>query len=173
MILSGDEESVAHNAKCDMPTGGCYHTPSHSGDHRHPRYETVRLPWYAPNWDDGYLGVEPLNQQPANTTSQLVVVVENKESPPPEPPKLSEVPQSKEFPVAKPQPPTLFVLKDGGRLESCSYLLTNQSLQIEVDRQLRTIPVSTLDLDATIAANHERGIEVKIPRDSSTVFLGF
>jgi hypothetical protein len=36
-----------------------------------------------------------------------------------------------------------------------------------------TIPVSALDLDATIAANHERGIEVPIPRDRNTVFLGF
>ena len=110
-------------------------------------------------------------------TSPQVIVVESKEprppAPPPEPPKLIEVPQSKEVPLAKPQPPTLFVLKDGERLESRYYLLTAQSLQIEVDRQRREIPVSTLDLDATIAANHERGIEVTIPRDRNTVFLSF
>ncbi len=87
--------------------------------------------------------------------------------------KLIEVPLSKDVPVAKQQPPTLFVLKDGGRLESRYYLLTVQSLQIEIGGQQRTIPVSTLDLDATIAANHNRGIEVIVPRNQSTVFLGF
>jgi len=153
------------------PSNGFF--TSQSGVRRRPRYETVWLPWYAPDWDDSYLGDQPPNQQPANTTSPLVIVVENRESPPPEPPKLIEVPQSKEVPVAKQQPATLFVLKDGGRLESRFYLLTYQSLQIEVDRQQRTIPVSALDLDATIAANHQRGIEVKIPRDSSAIFLGF
>jgi hypothetical protein len=94
-------------------------------------------------------------------------------APPPEPPKLIEVPPPKEAPVAKPLPATLFILKDGGRLESRRYLLTDQSLKIEDGREQHTIPVSALDLDATIAANHERGIEVTIPRDRNTVFLGF
>jgi hypothetical protein len=67
----------------------------------------------------------------------------------------------------------LFVLTNGERLESRHFLLTGEALQIQVGRQQRTIPVSTLDLDATIAANHKRGIEVSIPRDRSTVFLGF
>jgi hypothetical protein len=152
--------------------------PGHSGTHRHPGYGTFWLPWDGQYWDDdGYFRDESSYQQPANPTPPQVIVVEDKEprlpAPPPEPPKLIEVPQSKEVPVGKQQPPTLFVLKDGGRLESYRYLLTDQSLQIEVDRQQRTIPVSTLDLDATIAANHQRGIEVTIPRDRSTVFLGF
>jgi hypothetical protein len=158
------------------PSNGFF--PLHSGDRHHHGDETVWLPWGVPYWDDeGYFWDEPSYQQPATMTSPQVIVVESKEprppAPPPEPPKLIEVPQSKEVPLAKPQPPTLFVLKDGERLESRYYLLTVQSLQIEVDRQQRTIPVSTLDLDATIAANHERGIEVTIPRDRNTVFLSF
>jgi hypothetical protein len=160
------------------PSNGFF--PRHSGGRRYDRYGygTVWLPWDLPYWDDDdNFWDKSYDQQPANTPSPQVIVVENKgprpPAPPPEPPKLIEVPQSKEVPVAKPQPPTLFVLKDGERLESRYYLLTVQSLQIEVGRQKRTIPVSTLDLDATIAANHERGIEVTIPRDRNTVFLSF
>jgi hypothetical protein len=52
-------------------------------------------------------------------------------------------------------------------------LLTAQSLQIDVGSERRTIPVSSLDLDATIDANHQRGTEVIVPRDRTTVFLSF
>jgi hypothetical protein len=67
----------------------------------------------------------------------------------------------------------VFVLKGGERLESRNYVLTAQSLQIEVGRQRREIPLDTLDLDATIAANHQRGIDLTIPRDRSAVFVSF
>jgi hypothetical protein len=118
----------------------------------------------------------PSYQQSANTTSPQVIVVEKEDprppAPPPGSPKLIEVPLSKEAPVAKPLPATLFALRDGERLESHHYMITAESLQIVVGRQRRTIPISALDLDATIAANHERGIEVIIPQDRSTVFIG-
>src|SRR6516162_10333123 len=90
-----------------------------------------------------------------------------------EPPKLVELAPSKEAPSTRPQPPALFLLKHGERLESRYYLLTTQSLQIDVGSERRTIPVSVLDLDATVAANHQRGIEVTVPRDRATVLLGF
>jgi hypothetical protein len=67
----------------------------------------------------------------------------------------------------------LFVLKGGERLESHNYVLTAQSLQIEVGHQRREIPLGTLDLDATIAANHQRGIELTVPRDRTAVFVSF
>jgi hypothetical protein len=154
--------------------------PLHSGAQRHRGSGAFWLPWGAPYWDDdGYFWDEPSYQPPANPTPPQVIVVESKDPRPPapplppEPPKLIEVPQSKDAPIAKALPPTLFVLKDGERIESRYYMLTDQSLQIEIDRQRRTIPVSTLDLDATIAANHLRGIDVTIPRDRSSVFLSF
>jgi hypothetical protein len=172
--------------------------PGHPGGfHRSRGFGTAWLPWYLPYGDywDGpfawdfpvwdYVNFPPSEnawrgpsyQQSANTTSPQVIVVEKEDArppaPPPEPPKLIEVPSPKEAPVAKLLPATLFVLKDGERLESRHYLLTVESLQIEVGRQQRTIPISTLDLDATIAGNHERGIEVTIPQDRNAVFLGF
>ena len=171
-----------HGARAG-PSNGFF--PLHSGFRHHNQYGygSVWLPWGVPYWDDdGYFWDEPYEppanyQPPPPPMSPQVIVVQNKEpgppAPPPEPPKLIEVAQSKEPPVAKPQPPALFVLKDGERIESRNYLLTAQSLQVEVDRQQRMIPVSTLDLDATIAANHERGIEVTVPRDRTSMFLSF
>ena len=154
--------------------------PRHSGVRRYHRNGTVWLPWEAPYWDDdGYRREESFDRQLTNTDPPQVIVVddEGKEprqpAPPPVPPKLIEVPQSKDAELAQQRPPTLFVLKGGERFESRYYLLTLQSLKIEVDRQRRTIPVSSLDLETTIAANRERGIEVFIPQDRGTVFLGF
>lgn len=152
--------------------------PLRSGGRHNRGYGAVWLPYGAPYWDeDGNFWDEPSYQQPAAPTSPQVIVMQNKEprppAAPPEPPKLIEVPQSKEAPAAKPQPPTLFVLKGGERLESRDYLLTAESLQIQVGGQRREIPLGTLDLEATIAANHQRGIELTIPRDRTAVFVSF
>jgi hypothetical protein len=167
--------------------------PLRSGGHHHRGfgisggyggYGAAWSPYGAPYWDeDGNFWDEPSDQQPAEyqqpgpPTSPQVIVVQDKEprppAAPPEPPKLIEVAQSKEAPVGKPQPAALFVLKNGQQLESRNYSLTAQSLQIEIGRQRREIPVDTLDLDATIAANHQRGIEVTIPRDRTAMFVSF
>ena len=154
--------------------------PLHHGSRRHDENGNGASWLGVPYWDDdGYLWDQSSYQEPANTTAPQpqVILVESKEprttARPPEPPKLIEVPQPADAPAARPQPPALFVLKNGERLESRDYLLTSQSLQIEVGRQHRTIPLSGLDLDATIAANHQRGIDVTIPRSSNTVYLGF
>lgn len=145
--------------------------------HRQRGFGSFWLPWYYPGWDDDYLWNLPPYQQPVNTTPPQVIVVENKNphppAPPVEPPKLVELAPSKEASSTRPQPPTLFLLKNGERLESRYYLLTAESLQINVGSQRRTVPVSSLDLDATIAANQQRGIELAIPRDRTTVFLSF
>jgi hypothetical protein len=46
------------------------------------------------------------------------------------------------------------------------------SLRIAADGQQRTIPLNALDLKATIAANHERGIDLKLPTNRSEILLG-
>jgi hypothetical protein len=153
--------------------------PLRSGGHHNRGYGAVWFPYGAPYWDeDGNFWDEPSDQQPPQQPAPPQVVVVQDRAPrqpaaPPQPPKLIEVPQSEEAPAAKPQPPTLFVLKGGERLESHNYVLTAQSLQIEVGHQRREIPLGTLDLDATIAANHQRGIELTVPRDRTAVFVSF
>ena len=201
-LLQAQRAGGGFSGGARMPVGSGFRTgppngffPGHPGGFHHNNgFGAVWLPWYSPYWDSpfdwdpyvwDYVNFPPSDstwrgpsyQQSANTTSPSVIVVEKEDrrspAPPPEPPKLIEVPSPKEAPVAKPLPATLFVLRDGKRLESRHYLLTAESLQIEVGRQQRTIPISTLDLDATVAGNHERGIEVTIPQDRNTVFLGF
>jgi hypothetical protein len=178
------------------PPGGFF--PGRDGFHHNDDgFGAIWLPWYSPYGDywDGpsagdfpvwdYVNFPPSDvtqrgpsyQQSADTTSPQAIVTEKEDrrspTPPPEPPRLIEVPPSKEAPIAKPLPATLFVLRDGEQLESHHYMVTAESLQVVVGRQQRTIPISALDLDATIAGNHGRGIEVIIPQDRSTVFIGF
>ena len=70
-------------------------------------------------------------------------------------------------------PPTIFILANGERLETRRFLLTASNLSFSIGRQQRTIPLDRLDLDATIAANHERGIDLRIPADRNEISLSF
>jgi hypothetical protein len=143
-------------------------------------YGSVWMPWPAPYWADDYYADESSDLESVNAPPQAgqhVVVVEYREptrpTPPREGPKVTEVTTSKEASPGKPQAPTVFVLTDGEKLESHEYLLTASSLRIDVGRQRRIIPVRQLNIDASLAANHERGIELTFPRNSGTIFLGF
>jgi hypothetical protein len=46
------------------------------------------------------------------------------------------------------------------------------SLRIDAHGNPRTIPMAALDLKATTAANHERGIDLKIPTNPNEILLG-
>jgi hypothetical protein len=74
--------------------------------------------------------------------------------------------------TTKPQPPAVFVLNNGQRLETQHYTLTKDSLRATIDGQPRIIPLTTLDLKATVAANRERGIDLRIPSSRSEISLG-
>ncbi len=87
--------------------------------------------------------------------------------------KLIEVPRGQNVAAARPLPPTVFVLKNGERLESHHYTIREGSLRIAEHGQMRSIPLAAVDLKATIASNHERGIELRIPTNQSEILLGF
>jgi hypothetical protein len=108
----------------------------------------------------------------AGNASRPVVMMAAKEAPAPQSPKLVEIPLAKDA-VSRPNLPALFVLNSGEKLESRRYVLSVDSLRIEVGRNQRVIPISALNVDATIAANQGRGIEVAFPQDRSSLFLGF
>ena len=74
---------------------------------------------------------------------------------------------------AEPLPPAMFVLKSGERLEARRFLLTATSLSMNINRQQRVIPLDALDLDATIAANRQRGVNLQIPADHNEICLSF
>lgn len=123
---------------------------------------------------DGAQNYPPEDQARASdTASRPVVVMSNKEAaPPPQSPKLVEIPLPKDA-VIKPKPPALFVLNSGEQLESRRYVLSVDSLRIDLGRNQRVIPISALNVDATVAANQERGIVLAFPQDRSSLFLGF
>jgi len=75
--------------------------------------------------------------------------------------------------TAKLLPPTIFVLANGERLESRRFVLTASALSVSIERQQRSVPLGQLDINATVAANHERGIELRIPDDRNEISVGF
>ena len=75
--------------------------------------------------------------------------------------------------AAKSVAPTIFILINGERLESRRFLLSARNLSITVDGQHRTIPLEMVDLDATKAANRQRGIDLRIPADHNEIVLSF
>jgi hypothetical protein len=155
--------------------------PLRSGGRHSHGYGTAWVPWGAPYWDDdGYFwndsSYEQPPQQPATPPPQVVVVQDrepHQPSAPPPSPKFVEVPDSKDGAAAQPLPPAVFVLQGGQRFESRNYVLTAQSLEITEGGQRREIPLRTLDINATIAANRQRGIDLTIPHDRTAVFVSF
>lgn len=75
--------------------------------------------------------------------------------------------------IAKLLPPTIFVLANGERLESRRFVLTASVLSVSIERQQRSVPLGQLDINATVAANHERGIDLRIPDDRNEISVGF
>jgi len=58
-------------------------------------------------------------------------------------------------------------------LEADHYSLDATSLHVEVDGQQRTIALRTLDMKTTLAVNHQRGVDLNIPKSHSEIFLAF
>jgi hypothetical protein len=87
--------------------------------------------------------------------------------------KLIGVPGGHSAPPPKPLPPTVFVLRNGERLEAHHYTIMAGSLRIAAHGEQRTIPLAALNLKATSAANHERGIDLKIPTNQNEIVLSF
>ena len=160
--------------------------PRHPGANLRRHRDGFGAIWSPWGWgsDDYPWNLTSSYEQPINPALPEVIVVGNKEprptaATPVEPPKIIEVSQSNEAAnftkglAYGTAPATAFVLKNGNQFESCHYLLTAQFLQVDVDREPRRIPVSDINVDATIAANRQRGIELYVPRDRNTVFLSF
>jgi len=116
-----------------------------------------------PGYGPAEYGPPPVRPQPTANVPQRYVAS----------PKLIEVPESGKEPAERPQPPAVFVLNNGEHLESSHYVLSAESAQIEVGRQQRIIPISSLDVDATLAANQQRGVQISIPTRQNSLFVSF
>jgi hypothetical protein len=96
----------------------------------------------------------------------------NQEKPAPKS-QIIDIPGTSRSTAAKILAPTVSILKDGERLESREFLLTASDLSLKVDHYRRTIPLQMLNVDATIAANRERGLNFRIPADRTEITLSF
>lgn len=88
-------------------------------------------------------------------------------------PQLINVPMMPNAVTAKPIPKTIFVFANGDQLEADHYILHATFLHVTAGGQDRSIPLSALDIKKTIAVNHQRGIELKIPTNGSEMFVAF
>jgi hypothetical protein len=75
--------------------------------------------------------------------------------------------------AAVPNPAAIFILSNGDHLESSDYTVTSESVQIMQNGVHRTIPMSAVNVQATLAANQQRGIDLKIPTNKSQMVLAF
>jgi hypothetical protein len=88
-------------------------------------------------------------------------------------PLVIEIPGAASLAPAKVAPPTIFILANGERLETRRFVLTASNLSINIDRQQRTVPTAMLDINATINANRDRGIDLRVPYDRNEISLSF
>lgn len=60
-------------------------------------------------------------------------------------------------------PPTVFIFKDGRQLEVKNYAIMGQTLYDISGAVVRKVPLADVDAAATIKANDDRGITIKLP----------
>lgn len=133
--------------------------------------------FFGDDWYDGYEGQEGQQEgdAPADRPPAPVVVQRIREERPPKPlppAQVIDIPSAGSS-VARSLPPTVFILNNGEKFESDRYVLTANNLSVNVHRSLRTIPLDLLDIDATLAANHDRGIDLRVPNDRNEISLRF
>jgi hypothetical protein len=129
-----------------------------------------------PYWEIG----EQTEPQPSSSQQPVVIFrdSEQKASAPAASPKVIEVmpdktADGKQVSLANPVPPAVFILTNGQRIEAKRYLLTQDMLQVQHGRDQQTIPLDSVNLEATIAANHARGVDLQIPENRNQLTLGF
>jgi hypothetical protein len=71
--------------------------------------------------------------------------------------------QNPEIPADQPaEPATVIILRDGHTVESTNYAIMNQTLWNFTARPVQKIPLSSIDLSASVRANAERGIDFSV-----------
>jgi hypothetical protein len=74
-------------------------------------------------------------------------------------------PEAKAEPAKEepPAPPTVLVYRDGHRQEVRDYAIVDKTLYVLSDRTAKKIALDTIDLDATVKANEDRGVTFTVP----------
>ncbi len=137
----------------------------------HDSFGAVFVPYSLPY--DAPFGYEQPETEAVTNGPAPPVVIPQTPAPPVPKAQVIEIPGAANSSAVKMLPPTIFILANGERLETRRFLLTASNLSFSIDRQQRTIPLDRLDIDATIAANRERGIDLRIPADRNEISLSF
>jgi hypothetical protein len=138
-----------------------------SGSHRHDSFGSYFVPY-----DEPFEYEQPDGEAVTNASVTPVVTVRAPEPPVPKA-QVIEIPGVANSTAAKMLPPTIFILANGERLETRRFVLTASLLSVSIDRHQRTVPFDLLDINATITANHQRGIDLRIPADRNEISLSF
>jgi len=139
----------------------------YSGYSGYGGYGSVFLPY-----DEPFEYEQPEPEATASGPAPPVVASRAAEPPVPKA-QVIEIPSAASSAAAKVLPATVFVLANGERLEARRFVLTASLLSVSIDRQLRTVPLDMLDINATVTSNHERGIDLQIPADRNEISVSF
>ena len=144
---------------------------------RHERHRGVLFPYFFPEYDPFWYEQPEIEERFESASSAVNEQGEgrqlgNQEKPVPKS-QLIDIPATSGSTAAKTLPSTVFILNGGERLESREFLLTASDLSIKVNHHRRTIPLQMLNVDATVAANRERGIDLRIPADRTEISVSF
>ena len=142
-----------------------------SGFHRHDGFGYIFDPYS--DWYDGTVGYDQPDAEAVRNGPVPPVEILRTPEPPIPKAQVIEIPGVADSTAANALPPTIFILANGERLETRRYVLTASNLSVRIDRQQRTVPLDMLDINATITANHEHGIDLRIPVDRNEISLSF
>lgn len=88
-------------------------------------------------------------------------------------PLMISIPAGASAAPQKPRQKTIFILANGERLESDDYTIDANGIVATLDGKKRNLALNELNVNATKAANKERGIELTIPANRSEIVLSF
>jgi len=141
-----------------------------SGSHRRNSFGSSFVPYFFP-YDEPFGYEQPDAEAVTNEPGPPVAILRTPERPVPKA-QVIEIPGVANA-NAKVLPPTIFILANGERLETRRFVLTASLLSVSIDRHQRNVPVDMLDINATVATNHERGIDLRIPDDRNEISISF
>ena len=172
-IAAGDSNFGGHSGVAGSHGLVRGHQADH-GRHKTEGYGFGAFPYFLPDYETGWPEGEETPEQ-ANKAPLVRVTDDSarREWVSPVPAQVIEIPDTQKRTQTNPLPATVFVLTDGEKLETERYLLTATSLSVTVHRAERTILLGMLDVDATVAANRNRGIDLRIPSDQNEISLRF
>jgi hypothetical protein len=171
----GGQRGLSNGFRGFPPRSGFFSRPFHP---RRDGFGNVFVPYFFP-YEEPYWYEEPYAEAVANMHAPPVVIQRREERQAPTPaaipasPQVIEVPGVANAAAIKTVPPTIFILKNGERMEARRFVLTANNLSVSIDRQQRTVPLEMLDINATITANRELGIDLRIPADRNEISLSF